>query len=832
ALYTTEVKYGGYINTAGAIHHADKWVSPIDDIGSYEPDIACQFLDEMYVVWNNDVGGGYTKAQIRFQYSDDYGDSWGNHGAASDIVGYDPNYRHSNPRIKSLNDQPVVLCSLQYVATSSWYVGRYHFNAGWLPNNPNDAKIATTNTVRPYPCVNGQKGLYERYFYRNSDGKLEHRTSTGGVTSDFLGDTQIYGGSSTANYSIDCKTHHDGAGTVVGAAVADDGKIYFRHTDGTAPTGSITKPAGADVYYNSDFEVTASATDDFCYTGADVATAVQYYNGIEKVTYYYQEEGGAWHDLPCDGGNVATVPPYKRTALADSLDGKRFKIRGLATDSAGNEGAFISSNWITVDMDPPETTIAVSGKAGDNGYYRSQVSVTLAVSDPTTEKTEYRLTNTAAGAAGAGNWTTYSKPFVFADGKWKVEFYSEDRAGNREVAKTKSLKVDTVAPVCAVTSPSKDTIQTGYTTDEKAEISGFATDSEGMARMKILMDGELITETERNFAGLAYFWPLAGQENKTHEIKVEGTDVAGNRGTSVKRVWVGNVASTWFFPEGNTLPEFRQFICLYNPGDTPVQVRLTFMCEDGQVFTTERAMNPQQRDTVFVKDVVPEGHVGVATQVDALDPEKAIAAECPMYFVYKNKWKGGHNVFGMNTLQQEYYFAEGTTRNNETDGEFEEWICIMNPGDTPASVVVTYMLGTGLNLDKAYRVEPHSRATVEVAADVGLDQDVSAKVTSDSPIAATRPMYFNYHGWAVDGSAVVGASGPQLAWELAEGCTRRGYQQWLTIQNPNDVDATCDITYMTSGGQVVEAREVVPGRTRATIEVATQVGDDVDVSTT
>lgn len=291
----------------------------------------------------------------------------------------------------------------------------------------------------------------------------------------------------------------------------------------------------------------------------------------------------------------------------------------------------------------------------------------------------------------------------------------------------------------------------------------------------------------------------------------------------------------WYFAEGNSLPEFDEWLCVLNPGDQPANYTISFMLETGEVRNFERSMKPHQRDTVKVKDYIGDAHTGVSVKIHS--DNQAVVAERPMYFRYKADnpsygWKGGHNVMGINALQNEWYFAEGTTRFNDADGnQFEQWLCLQNPSNTQtATLRITYMLGTGANIEKHIQVGPHSRKTVEVVKDVGINQDVSIKVASDIPIAAERPMYFNYHGFAVDGSNVVGATGASTSWSFAEGCTRAGFQEWLTIQNPNDVEAECQIRFLTGSGKSTTVMRRVRPRTRETVDVLSSVGDNQDVS--
>jgi hypothetical protein len=138
-------------------------------------------------------------------------------------------------------------------------------------------------------------------------------------------------------------------------------------------------------------------------------------------------------------------------------------------------------------------------------------------------------------------------------------------------------------------------------------------------------------------------------------------------------------------------------------------------------------------------------HGDVSIKVSSSEP---IVAERPMYFNYNGVWDGGHNVVGSTQPHKQWVFAEGCTR-----PAFNTWLCLQNPGDTPAKVRLDYLCGDGANIGRELTVSPRSRATVAVHSDalgIGVHDnargDVSIRVTSDVPIMAERPMYFLYNG--------------------------------------------------------------------------------------
>jgi hypothetical protein len=110
---------------------------------------------------------------------------------------------------------------------------------------------------------------------------------------------------------------------------------------------------------------------------------------------------------------------------------------------------------------------------------------------------------------------------------------------------------------------------------------------------------------------------------------------------------------------------------------------------------------------------------------------------------------------GATSLASTFYFAEGTCRPG-----FVPYFCIQNPGNTTANVTLTYMKGDGTTATDQVTVMPKSRLTTSPINKLGTGNDAahdfSTKVTSDRPIVAERPMYFNYNGVWTGGHDVMG----------------------------------------------------------------------------
>jgi hypothetical protein len=288
-------------------------------------------------------------------------------------------------------------------------------------------------------------------------------------------------------------------------------------------------------------------------------------------------------------------------------------------------------------------------------------------------------------------------------------------------------------------------------------------------------------------------------------------------------------SSLFYFAEGTTRDNpvdgtFEEWLCIQNPNDQDTRVEITYMLGTGETMTTEHVVQATSRKTV---DVMLE--IGKDRDVSVLlESDLPIVAERPMYFDYHGAWPGGHVTSGSRGPQGAQYFAEGCTREG-----FEEWLCIQNPGEKTAEVELTYQVSGEGEKTETVQVGPTTRHTVDVAGAVGLNKDVSVALSSDNPIIAERPMYFNYHGQWPGGHDVMGAANPASTIYFAEGTTRYNpvdgyFEEWICIQNPGEVKAEVDITFMKTDGEEVDYSITVDPNDRKTVNVNDVLGLDVD----
>src|SRR5436309_14801375 len=91
-------------------------------------------------------------------------------------------------------------------------------------------------------------------------------------------------------------------------------------------------------------------------------------------------------------------------------------------------------------MTPPASAGSVSGTTGANGWFVSNVTVSMSATDALggVDRITYRI--------DGRNWSTYAGPFVLTDGQHHVEYLAADLAGLTEAVRSLAISVDTAPP--------------------------------------------------------------------------------------------------------------------------------------------------------------------------------------------------------------------------------------------------------------------------------------------------------------------------------------------------------------------------------------------------
>lgn len=271
----------------------------------------------------------------------------------------------------------------------------------------------------------------------------------------------------------------------------------------------------------------------------------------------------------------------------------------------------------------------------------------------------------------------------------------------------------------------------------------------------------------------------------------------------------------YYFADGYTGSGFSEFLTVLNMNTTAANMRLEFLFPSGPPTVASYRVGASSRTTIDVNAIVGrDREVSVHLVADA-----DVVVERPMYFHYKGGIDGGSSVMGVRAPRQEHLYAEGYTGSG-----FDEYLSLLNPSSSGATVRATYTFANGQSVTRGHVVPAQSRRTVRVSDDVGVDKEVSVRLTSDVPIVTERPIYFRYDGSITGGTTATGLETPSTRFLFAEGYTGAGFHAYYTLQNPGSTDARVQITYRLADGTARQFIHNVRRMSRATVDVNAEVG--------
>jgi len=342
---------------------------------------------------------------------------------------------------------------------------------------------------------------------------------------------------------------------------------------------------------------------------------------------------------------------------------------------------------------------------------------------------------------------------------------------------------------------------------------------DNVSKVDLLMNGSV--HQSKSSPPFSFEVDTTGFEDGTYTLQAIAWYKTGGNSFITRDLIVANAAKQWYFAEGTTREGFQEWLTVLNPNIEPVDFTVTYAFTGSEAIERVYSIEEESRLSIEVA-----GDVGMDRDVSvSVESPLPIMVERPMYFLYNDQWAGGHISGGVNESSTSWYFAEGFTG----DG-FEEWLCLLNPGEQPATVKIEYLSQGGLLEEEDRIVSPLSRDTVFVNEAVGPDKEISVRVTSDQPVVVERPMYFLYHDQWAGGHVSMGANQTSTSWYFAEGFTGDGFEEWLCLFNPNPEPNLVHITYQTLEGVNIADEELVPPLSRRTVDVNTRAGKNLQLS--
>ena len=385
---------------------------------------------------------------------------------------------------------------------------------------------------------------------------------------------------------------------------------------------------------------------------------------------------------------------------------------------------------------------------------------------------------TIAGCHSSGGAAVSSPVWYFAEG-YTAEGYdtylllsNPGEAGIEAQVSYQKESGEVVEHLCAIAPHSRHTIA----------VDGIPGMDAAAFSMRVDANGPIVAERAMYFA--------AGR-------KTDGTVSLG----------VTQPSPDWYFAEGYTAESFDTYLLLSNPGDDVVHAWVHFFLDDGETYEHGLRIEPHSRYTVMVDSLPVVGATSFSMQVHADGP---VVAERAMYFT-KGYIHGGHASAGAPRPSHTWFFAEGCTRQF-----FQSYILLGNPGVLDTIVAIDYLL-SGTNLRYEYLVKAHSRMTIPVASQGGLEgTDMAFTVYSTEPIVAERAVYYDLDSHR-GGHAAMGSPQASLTWYFAEGYTDGAFDTYILLSNPTVTPANVEVAFQRDDGAVFTRGYAVPPLRRATV---------------
>jgi peptidoglycan/xylan/chitin deacetylase (PgdA/CDA1 family) len=232
-------------------------------------------------------------------------------------------------------------------------------------------------------------------------------------------------------------------------------------------------------------------------------------------------------------GGAGLDTPGNQLAISEKLNASthgvlKLTLHGQSYDWAfvPDEGTFTDSGTASchakpgpVDNTPPTTTIACGG-APCSGWYPGSTQVSLAAVDDTGGSGVDQTYYTTDGSTPTTSSTKYTGPFALPSTA-TVRFFSTDKAGNSEGAKSQLIQIDGAAPTTSIACNGSACATSTYSGTVSVTLSATDTGGSGVAATYYTTDGSSPTTASTKYTG-------AFNVTQNRTVKYFSVDTAGN----------------------------------------------------------------------------------------------------------------------------------------------------------------------------------------------------------------------------------------------------------------------------------------------------------------
>ncbi|HTK06213.1 MAG TPA: cellulase family glycosylhydrolase [Ktedonobacteraceae bacterium] len=296
-----------------------------------------------------------------------------------------------------------------------------------------------------------------------------------------------------------------------------------------------------------------------------------------------------------------------------------------------------------------------------------------------------------------------------------------------------------------------------------------------------------------------------------------------------------HLGQSFYFADVPSGSGYSSFVTILNPpGGSVATITAGYYAGGRQIGHQSITLQPGSRGTLSPASAALPAHTALV-----VESNQPVMVERPVYFANvaagnAGTVSGAASVAGAQALAKDWLFAEGYT-----GGRFQENLVIANL-DTAAlataNVTINIEYDNGTKKTFTVPVGPMSQVIWNVnqnAAAGNISADVSA---AGANIVVERELYYQYshsivqsNGFQVGargGSDVIGQVGPAstTTYNFAEGYSNKGYNEWLTLQNPTSATETIYLTLRNGYGRVYSPPGIqVPAASRHTVDITAMV---------
>ena len=208
-------------------------------------------------------------------------------------------------------------------------------------------------------------------------------------------------------------------------------------------------------------------------------------------------------------------------------------INYAATSASSNLSSAVGSKTYKYDPTAPGANLSVSGTAGSNGWYISDVTVTDTGSDTTSGVASHLVSK------DGGAWQV---SLTLTDGTYILQGQTTDHAGNTKTTSSQTFRVDTVVPSQSIAVTAGTPGGAGYYTSDVTMTATSIDATSGIALVEYRMDGGV--------------WKTGAtmtiSSNGTHTVDFRTTDAAGLRTTGSQTIKLDKTPPTISFTPSGT----------------------------------------------------------------------------------------------------------------------------------------------------------------------------------------------------------------------------------------------------------------------------------------